>query len=108
PEAYDRFDALERVLAGGIRDAIARHDLPATVASIGCRGSVQFRPEPVRDFRDHAETDDRLQHLAWLYQLNGGVFVPAGDPWTFSVAHTEEEIRLAVSNFETFAAAVVT
>jgi glutamate-1-semialdehyde 2,1-aminomutase len=107
-EAYERFDALERVLADGIRDAIARHDLPATVASVGCRGSVQFRREPVRDFRDHAETDDRLQHLAWLYQLNGGVFVPAGDPWTFSVAHTGEEMLLAVSNFETFAAAVVT
>jgi glutamate-1-semialdehyde 2,1-aminomutase len=108
PEAYDRFDALERVLAGGIRDAIARHDLPATVASVRCRGSVQFRREPVRDFRDHADTDDRLQHLAWLYQLNGGVFVPAGDPWTFSVAHTEEEMGRAALNFENFAAAVVT
>lgn len=106
PEAYDRFDALERVLAGRIRDAIARHDLPATVASVACRGSVQFRREPVRDFRDHAETDSRLQHLAWLYQLNGGVFVPAGDPWTFSVAHTEEELRQAALNFEAFAAAV--
>jgi glutamate-1-semialdehyde 2,1-aminomutase len=106
PEAYDGFGALDSVLAGGIRESIARHDLPATVASVGCRGSVQFRREPVRDFRDHIETNDRLQHLLWLYQLNGGVFVPAGDPWTFSVAHTEQEVGRAVENFERFAAAV--
>jgi glutamate-1-semialdehyde 2,1-aminomutase len=105
-EAYERFDALEAVLADGIRDSIASHDLPATVASVRCRGSVHFRREPVRDFRDHAQTNDRLQHLAWLYQLSGGVVVPAGDPWTFSVAHTEQDLERAVENFGAFASAV--
>ena len=49
---------------------------------------------------------EELAHLAWVYQLNGGVFLPAGDPWTFSVAHTDEDLCLAVANFEAFAAAV--
>jgi glutamate-1-semialdehyde 2,1-aminomutase len=106
PDVYGRFDDLEGVLAGGLRDVIDRYDLPATVASVRCRGSVQFRPEPVRDFRDHASTDDALAHLAWLYQLNGGVFQPAGDPWTFSIAHTEEDLGRGVQAFEGFAAAV--
>ncbi len=105
-EAYPRFDELEGILAGGLRDVIDRSRLPATVASVRCRGSVHFRSEPVRDFRDHAETDDKLAHLAWLYQLNGGVLPPAGDPWTFSVAHSEEDVRRYVVNFEEFAAAV--
>ena len=105
-DVYERFDALESVLAGGIRDSIASHDLPATVASVRSRGSVQFRRDPVRDFRDHAETNNRLQHLSWLYQLNGGVWVPAGDPWTFSIAHTGQDLERAVENFERFATAV--
>jgi glutamate-1-semialdehyde 2,1-aminomutase len=106
PGVYERFDALEATLAGGIRESIASHDLPATVASVRSRGSVQFRREPVRDFRDHAATNHRLQHLLWLYQLNGGVWVPAGDPWTFSIAHTEQDLERAVENFERFATAV--
>ncbi|HEU4355201.1 MAG TPA: aspartate aminotransferase family protein [Actinomycetota bacterium] len=106
PDVYERFDAQEQVLAGGIRDIVERYDLPATVASVRCRGSVHFRAEPVRDFRDHTETDDTLAHLAWLYQLNGGVFPPAGDPWTFSLAHTDEDLRRSVGAFERFAADV--
>jgi len=104
PRAYRRFEELEAVLAGGIGEAIERHGLPAQVASVSCRGSVHFRAEPVRDFRLFCSMRDRLAHLAWLYQLNGGVWLPAGDPWTFSVAHSEDDLRRAVGNFEAFAA----
>ena len=105
-DVYRRFDAQERVLAGGIRDVVERYDLPATVASVRCRGSVHFRAQPVRDFRDHTETDGPLAHLAWLYQLNGGVLPPAGDPWTFSLAHTDDDLRRSVDAFDRFAADV--
>jgi len=105
-DAYARLSALEPVVVGGIQDVIDRFGLPARVASIGCRGSVHFREEPVRDFRDHVQVDAELAHLAWLYQLNGGVFQPAGDPWTFSVMHTEEDLGRAVEAFEAFAADV--
>ncbi len=106
PEVYVRFDAQDRVLAGGIDDLVRRYRLPATVVSVRCRGSVHMRAEPVRDFRDHVETDGALAHLSWLYQLNGGVFPPAGDPWTFSIAHTDEDLARAVDAFEGFAADV--
>lgn len=106
PDVYERFEEQERVLAGGIREVVEGYDLPATVASVRCRGSVHFRVEPVRDFRDHVATDGPLAHLAWLYQLNGGVFPPAGDPWTFSLAHTHEDLRRSVEAFEAFAADV--
>ena len=106
PDVYERLAALEPVLAGGIREVLAQHDLPATVASIACRGSVHLRAEPVRDFRDAATGDERLQHLLWLYHLNGGVLVPAGDPWMFSIAHAEDDLRRAVENVERFAVAV--
>jgi glutamate-1-semialdehyde 2,1-aminomutase len=106
PDVYERFDEQDLVLTGGIADVIARYRLPANAVSVRCRGSVHFRAEPVRDFRDHTETDGALAHLAWLYQLNGGVFPPAGDPTTFSLAHSDEDLQRSVDAFEGFAAAV--
>jgi len=107
PDVYERFDEQDRVLSGGVAGVIERHRLPARVVSVRCRGSVHFRAEPVRDFRDHVATDGALAHLAWLYQLNGGVFPPAGDPWTFSLAHTDEDLQRSVDAFERFAADVI-
>lgn len=106
PDVYARFAELERAYAGGLRAIVARSGLPATVQAVSCRGSVHFRPEPVRSFRDAAEADGKLAHLAWLFQLNGGVFPPAGDPWTFSVAHTGPELSRSLECFEAFADAV--
>jgi glutamate-1-semialdehyde 2,1-aminomutase len=106
PDVYERFDELEGVLAGGFREVLERHGLPAQVASIRCRGSIHFRTGTVRTFRDAAAADDRAQHLAWLWQLANGVFLPAGDPWTFGVAHTRQDLERAVENLDAFADAV--
>jgi glutamate-1-semialdehyde 2,1-aminomutase len=106
PDVYPRLDELGTLYADGLREHVARHGLPAIVTAVGCRGSIHFRTEPVRDFRDAVDTDDGLARLAWLYQLNAGVFVPSGDPWTFSVAHTEEDLRRSIDAFGTFAADV--
>lgn len=106
PEVYPRFEELDRALVGGIAPAFERAGVPAVVTSVRCRGSVHWRPERPRNFRETTEADDRLQHLAWLYQLNGGVFLPENDPWTFGVAHTEEDIARVVENAEALAHAV--
>jgi glutamate-1-semialdehyde 2,1-aminomutase len=103
PDVYPRFEELGAFHADGLRDALARHGLTATVSAVGCRGSVHFRAEPVRDFRDAVQADAKLAHLAWLYQLNAGVFIPDGDPWTFSVAHTEDDLRRSIDAFASFA-----
>jgi len=52
--------------------------LPAHVVSIGAKGCVTFSIEPVHDYRDFLEIDDRYNHAHWLIQHNGGVFLP---PW---------------------------
>ena len=106
PDVYERFEAQNARFTAALQDVIARHDLPATVSTVRCRGSIHFRAEPVRNFRDEAGSDGPLQHLAWLFQLNAGVFPPAGDPWTFSVVHTDEDLDRYVGAFEGFAAAV--
>ena len=106
PRVYERFDAQDQRFRASLQEVIDRHDLPATVQTVRCRGSVHFRSEPVRNFRDEADADGPLQHLAWLYQLCAGVFPPAGDPWAFSVAHTDEDLDAYVEAFATFAEAV--
>ncbi|MGA9160159.1 MAG: aspartate aminotransferase family protein [Actinomycetota bacterium] len=105
PEAYPRLEELGQGYADGLEEAIDRHGLPATVASIGCRGSVHYGAEAPRDFRAAIQADEKLAHLAWLYQLTGGVFLPAGDPWTIGIAHTPRDIDRSVERFEAFAAA---
>jgi len=106
PDVYERFEAQNARFTAALNDVIARYGLPATVQTVRCRGSVHFRAEPVRNFRDEAGVDGPLQHLAWLYQLNAGVFPPSGDPWTFSVVHADEDLDRYVEAFEGFAAAV--
>ena len=106
PEVYERFETQNARFTAALQDVIDRHDLPTTVQTVRCRGSLHFNPEPIRNFRGEAAADGALQHLAWLYQLNGGVLPPAGDPWTFSVVHEDVHLDRYVESLEEFAEAV--
>jgi len=55
------------------------------------------------------DIDGRLSYGAWLWQLNRGVFKSPWakwESWTISVAHSDEDARRYVDNFEGFAAAI--
>jgi glutamate-1-semialdehyde 2,1-aminomutase len=105
-DVYERFETQNARLTSMLQAIIADRDLPMTVSTVACRGSIHFRTDPVRTFRDEAGADGTLQHLAWLFQLNGGVFPPAGDPWTFSVAHDDPDLDRFVEAFTVFAEAI--
>ncbi len=109
PESYSWLEALQSRAVREISDIIAKHALPAHVVSIGAKGCVSFSPNPVRDYRDFLKIDDRFNHLHWLTQLNGGVFLPPWgktEQWTISVQHTDDDISLFVDNFSCFATTV--
>ncbi len=109
PEAYTSIDALRTRAVSGIEAAIRDHGLAAHVVAAGAKGCVVFRPEPVRDYRGFLDVDDRYSHAHWLYQHNGGVFLPPWgkiEQWLISVQHDEADIDLLVANFARFAAAV--
>ena len=64
--------------------------------TVGAKGCVTFRREPVREFRDFLQIDDRLGHLHWLMQHNGGVFLPPWgkvEQWLLSVQHDKSRHR---------------
>ena len=45
---------------------------------LGAKGSIDWRAEPIHEYRDLWEIDDRVPQLAWLWQLNRGVFKSPG------------------------------
>jgi glutamate-1-semialdehyde 2,1-aminomutase len=104
---YERLDALAARAREGFEGHIAANGLPWRVVSVGAKGCVAFTGEPVRNYRDFLEVDDRWGHLHWLMQHNGGVFLPPWgkvEQWLLSVQHTDKDVDLLVSNFGRLAA----
>ncbi|MGO9335399.1 MAG: aspartate aminotransferase family protein [Acidimicrobiales bacterium] len=108
-EAYEKIGALRERTDQALTAAIARAGLPAHVVSVGAKGCVTFSTEPVRDYREFLEIDDRYNHAHWLFQHNGGVFLPPWgktEQWLISVQHDDSDIDRFLGNFEHFALAV--
>jgi glutamate-1-semialdehyde 2,1-aminomutase len=109
PDAYQRIEALRQQAVAGLEREIERNNLPAHVVSVGAKGCVVFSAQPVRDFRDFLGVDDSYSHAHWLYQHNGGVFLPPwgkSEQWLMSMQHDEADIRRFTENFAEFAAAL--
>ena len=108
-EAYQRIERLRARAEAGITKAIADNGLTAHVVTAGAKGCVVFADAPVRDYRGFLTTDDTYSNAHWLYQHNGGVFLPPWgkiEQWLISVQHDEADIDRLVRNFAAFAAAI--
>jgi glutamate-1-semialdehyde 2,1-aminomutase len=109
--AYRRFDALRARMTTGCQEVIARTGLPAHVVAVGAKGCVTFSAAPVRDYRDFLAIDGRWSHCHWLFQHNGGVFLPPwgkAEQWLVSVQHGDDDVDHFLANFAAFAEAVAT
>lgn len=109
PEAYRRIEALRLRAVAGLQREIARTGLNAQVVSIGAKGCVVFTGMPVRNFRSFLDIDDSYSHAHWLFQHNGGVFLPPWgkiEQWLISVQHDETDIDRFIQNFADFVVAV--
>jgi glutamate-1-semialdehyde 2,1-aminomutase len=109
PAAYERIEALRQQAVAGIEREIIRNELAAHVVSVGAKGCVVFSADPVRDFRDHLRVDDAYSQAHWLYQHNGGVFLPPwgkSEQWLISVQHDQADVDRLTENFAAFAAAL--
>jgi glutamate-1-semialdehyde 2,1-aminomutase len=108
-DAYERIEKLRLRAVEGLEREIARNGLDARVVSVGAKGCVVFSSRPVRNFRDFLKVRDSFSHAHWLFQHNGGVFLPPWgkiEQWLMSVQHDEADIDRFIDNFGTFAAAV--
>jgi glutamate-1-semialdehyde 2,1-aminomutase len=109
PEAYGRLEKLRLRAVAGLEREISRAGLNAQVVSVGAKGCVVFTTSPVRNFRSFLEIEDGWSHAHWLFQHNGGVFLPPWgkiEQWLISVQHDEADIDKFLANFATFATAI--
>jgi glutamate-1-semialdehyde 2,1-aminomutase len=107
--AYERLDRLRVRAVTGLERTIDAYELDAHVVAVGAKGCVVFRRTPVRDYRGFVTLDDRYNHVHWLMQHNGGVFLPPWgktEQWLISTQHEEDDIDRFLSNFERLAAAI--
>jgi glutamate-1-semialdehyde 2,1-aminomutase len=109
PGAYRHLERLQQRMVDGVREVIAASGLPAHVVAVGAKGCVTFSPTPVRNYRDFLAIDDRWSHCHWLFQHNGGVFLPPwgkAEQWLVSAQHTTDDVNRFLGNFAVFADAV--
>ncbi len=102
PDAYVHLEHLNDRLHDGLGAIIERHGFPAHVIGLGAKGCIVFSPEPILNYRDWAhKTNGPLNELAWLYNMNRGVFMTPGreEEWTLSVQHDDADIDRFIDVF---------
>jgi glutamate-1-semialdehyde 2,1-aminomutase len=106
PEAYAHLDHLNARLLEGCGSIVEQYRLPGYPVGIGAKGCVTFSPVRVVDYETFKEHQDlELTELAWLWNMNRGIFATPGreEEWTLSVQHTDEAVDRYVAVFEELA-----
>jgi len=107
PDAYDTLDRLNDRILRGCRGVIEEHNLPGYAVGVGSKGCVTFSGEKVVDYASFkANQDKELADLAWLYNMNRGIFMTPGreEEWTLSVTHDDAAVDRYVGVFAEMAA----
>jgi glutamate-1-semialdehyde 2,1-aminomutase len=107
PEAYRHMDALNDRIVAGCQGVIDRCGLPGYALGIGAKGCVTFSTTKIVDYETFkANQDGDVTELAWLFNMNRGIFMTPGreEEWTLSVTHTDEAIDAYVAVFDEMAA----
>jgi glutamate-1-semialdehyde 2,1-aminomutase len=109
PEAYRHLDALNDRILAGCEAVIERHRLPGYAVGVGSKGCVTFSPSRIVDYETFkANQDVAVTELAWLWNMNRGIYMTPGreEEWTLSVTHTSEAVDAYVRVFDEMAAAL--
>lgn len=109
PAAYEHLDRLNDRIVTGCQEVVDRYGLPGYALGVGSKGCVTFAPVKITDYESFKEHQDaEICDLAWLWNLNRGVFMTPGreEEWTLSVQHTEDDVDVFVNAFDELAAAL--
>ncbi len=107
PAAYEHLARLNDRIVAGCQGVIEQYGLPGYAIGIQSKGCVTFATEKIVDYPTFkAQQDAEMADLAWLYNMNRGIFMTPGreEEWTLSVTHTEESIDRYVEVFAELAA----
>jgi len=106
PDAYEWLERLNDRLLAGCTAVIERYGLPGYAVGVGAKGCVTFSPQRIVDYESFkAHQDVEVTELAWVYNMNRGIFMTPGreEEWTLSVAHTEEDVDAYIAAFDEMA-----
>jgi glutamate-1-semialdehyde 2,1-aminomutase len=109
PPAYRHLDELNDRIVSGCNGVIERHQLPGYAVGLGSKGCVTFSPAPIVDYESFkANQDVAATELAWLWNMNRGIYMTPGreEEWTLSVTHPPEAVDAYVRVFDEMAAAL--
>jgi glutamate-1-semialdehyde 2,1-aminomutase len=109
PQAYRHLDELNDRIVKGCEAVIERHQLPGYAVGAGSKGCVTFSTERIVDYESFkANQDVVVTELAWLWNMNRGIYMTPGreEEWTLSVTHESEAIDAYVAAFDEMAAAL--
>ncbi len=98
PGIYEDLNRKGQRLAGGLRDVLARLDLPFQVNHLGSCLTLFFTDRPVRDFAS-ATTSDTARFAAFFRgMLDEGVLLPPAqyEAWFISAAHSDADLDATV------------
>jgi glutamate-1-semialdehyde 2,1-aminomutase len=90
----------------GCEAVVEKYSLPGYAVGVGAKGCVTFSPEKIVDYETFkANQDGELMDLAWLYNMNRGIFMTPGreEEWTLSVTHSFADCDAFVAAFEELA-----
>jgi glutamate-1-semialdehyde 2,1-aminomutase len=107
PEAYEHLDRLNERILSGCEEVIRKHNLPGYSVGVGSKGCVTFSPAKIVDYESFkANQDAEMSELAWLFNMNRGIFMTPGreEEWTLSVTHDDAAVDRYVAVFEEMAA----
>jgi glutamate-1-semialdehyde 2,1-aminomutase len=107
PHAYDHLDTLNERIVTGCQAVVDRYGLPGYALGVAAKGCVTFSPVKVVDYETFkAYQDAELSDLAWLYNMNRGIFMTPGreEEWTLSITHSIEDVDRYVAVFDELAA----
>jgi glutamate-1-semialdehyde 2,1-aminomutase len=106
PDAYAHFDHLNDRILTGCQGVIDKYNLPGYSVGIGTKGCVTFSPVEIVDYETFkANQDADMAELAWLFNMNRGIFMTPGreEEWTLSVTHDDESVDAYVQVFDAMA-----
>ena len=106
PDAYAHLDRINDRLVTGCQEIVDRYRLPAYTVGISSKGCVMFSETKIVDYETFMTRQDvEVTELAWLYNVNRGIFATPGreEEWTLSVAHTDEAADAYIAVFEELA-----
>src|SRR3954463_7992929 len=106
PEAYEHLDHLNDRIVAGCQAVVDEFRLPAYTVGLGAKGCVTFSTERVVDYPTFKRAQDvELTELAWLYNMNRGIFMTPGreEEWTLSVTHDDAAVDRYVDVFRELA-----